>query len=101
MPASEECWAPRSRALPSTDHSASATAAGDGSEAWWTAVRRPPTLRAGLGVVGIDQGPQTRPRVHHLHLRQGLLPVSLLLVGRLLVHGKTELLAHHLSPDLR
>lgn len=50
-------------------------------------IRRASTLLAGLGVVGLDQAEQCLPRHHHLHLRQGLLPLGQLLGGRVLGLG--------------
>lgn len=63
-------------------------------------IRRPPTLLAGFGVVGLNQRDQYLPGHHRLHLRQELFPLGLLLGSRLLVVREAELLAaHQHSPD--
>ena len=64
-------------------------------------VRRPTSLLAALGVMGLDQVDQRLPGHHHLHLSEKLLPFGLLLGRGELVIREAELLAaHHPSPGL-
>jgi len=65
-------------------------------------VRRPSSLAAGPGVVGLDQINQRFPRHNRLHLSQEALAPGALFGRRLLVITKTKLLgAHEASPHLR
>lgn len=65
-------------------------------------IGRTAAFAAGLGVMGLDQGDQGLPGHYLLHLRQELLPLGLLLGGRLLGVREAELLAaHHPSPCMR
>lgn len=61
-----------------------------------------PTLLTGLGVVRLDQLDEQLLWHDHLHLRQELLTLGLLLGSRLLVVREAELpAAHQSSPGLR
>ena len=65
-------------------------------------IRRPAALLARPGVVGLDQGDQRRPWHDHIHLREKLLPLGLLLGGSELVIREAVLLANHQPrPDLQ
>jgi hypothetical protein len=65
-------------------------------------IGRPAAFLARLGVVGLDQSDQRRPRHDRLHLSEKLLALGLLLGGGQLVIGEAELLAtHQSSHDLR
>jgi hypothetical protein len=65
-------------------------------------VRRPATLAAGSGVVGLDQLNERFPRHNGLHLSQEALALGAVFCRRLLVITETELLgAHEASAQLR
>ena len=65
-------------------------------------IRRPAAFLAGLGVVGFDQLDKRLPWHHHIHLREKLLPLGLLLGRGEFVIREAELLAaHQPSPGLR
>lgn len=56
-------------------------------------IRNAAAFLARLWVVGLDQSDQRLPRHHHIHLREELLPLGLLLGGGQLIVRETELLA--------
>jgi hypothetical protein len=65
-------------------------------------VRRPTTLAAGPGVVGLNQINQRFSRHNRFHLRQEALALGALCGRGLLVITETELLdAYEPSPQLR
>jgi hypothetical protein len=107
-------WTPRSGLLSWPCHEASATAAGDGPTASGERIRRTPAFPARFGLVGLGQVDQRLPGQHHLHLREDLLPLGLLLValppstlgrgkgaGERVIREAKLLTAHHPSPGLR
>jgi hypothetical protein len=65
-------------------------------------IRWLPAFLAGFGVVGFDQLDQRLRRHHHLHLREKLLQLSLLLgFGDLVIREAKLFAAHQAIPSLR